>query len=798
MTAPSAQASDLAGEVAALRRRVAELERQLEGNRGTAMPDAAARHWLAWLLAEAPVIVWTIDADGTITLSEGSGLEALGLRSGELTGKNFFELYAGNETVLGPVRRALNGEELRQTLDLGDCIMAAWVAPLRDAQGRVIGASGVATDITERARAEQAVREAEERWRSILEHTPDIVYSMDRQGRLLYMNHVGSQLSLDDVVGTSGFDYVAAEHHQQVRDAIEAVFRTREPQRYEVLSLDGEGGQRWYSCRLGPVLRGGDVVAVAGAATDVTERRHAEQALRDARDGLEQRVAQRTAELRAANQALRAEIDQRIRAETRTQEQAAIVQSVLDSMADGVVVANSQGELLLINPAAATMTGLALVPGSKINDPWPIDVFRRDQQTAYPPSERPLARAIRGESVDAEEMFLRHRPPSRGVWLQVNARPLKDQQGARQGGVVVMRDVTEQKRALAALGETELRLHSILDNTPSIVYLKDAAGRYLLVNRAYEAAFGVSEEQVIGRPSEMIFPAEIVARFRENDRLVLESRMPFQFEEDVPVAGGIRTFLSVKFPVCNPQGEPFAVCGISTDITDRKDALERLRLEQEFLNQLIREHERDRQLMAYEIHDGLVQYMSGALLHLEGLAGDQAKLSSKGRDSLELAVHLIRRSIAEGRRVMSGLRPPILDEEGVVPAISYLVAEDALPGELVIGFSHRVSFDRLEPLLEGTIFRIVQEALTNVKRHSQAKRAEVKLIQCDGKLRIEVRDWGVGFNPAEISGEHFGLKGIRKRADLLGGQARIESAPGTGTHVIVDLPLQHGERGKLP
>lgn len=664
MTARSAQASDPADEVIALRRRITELEQQLESSRSSAMPDAAARDWLAWVLAEAPVIVWAIDVDGTITLSEGSGLEALGLRSGELTGKNFFEQYAGNETVLGPVRRALKGEELRQTLDLGECVMAAWVAPLRDTQGRVIGASGVATDITERARAEQAVRETEERWRSSLEHT------------------------------------------------------------------------------------------------------------------------------------LREETDQRIRAETRSQEQAAILQSVLDSMADGVVVANSRGELLLVNPAAASMTGLALAPGSKINDPWPIDVLRRDQQTPYPPGERPLARAIRGESVDAEEMFLRHKPPSRGVWLQVNARPLKDQPGARQGGVVVMRDVTEQKRALAALGETEQRLHSILDNTPSIVYLKDAAGRYLLVNRAYEEAFGVSEEQVVGRPSEMIFPAEIVARFRENDRKVLESRVPFQFEEQVPVAGALRTFLSVKFPVCNPQGEPFAVCGISTDITDRKEALERLRLEQEFLNQLIREHERDRQLMAYEIHDGLVQYMSGALLHLEGMAGDQAKLSSKGRDSLELAVHLIRRSIAEGRRVMSGLRPPILDEEGVVPAISYLVAEDASPGELVIAFSHRVTFDRLEPLLEGTIFRIVQEALTNVKRHSQAKRAEVKLIQSDGKLLIDVRDWGVGFDPADVSGEHFGLKGIRKRADLLGGHARIESTPGAGTHVIVNLPLQNGERAK--
>lgn len=794
MTASPARSTDAGDELAALRRRVAELERLVDGSRPPAAPDAIARRWLAWILAEAPVILWTIDADGTITLSEGRGLERLGYRAGELTGQNAFEIYAGNEAALGPTRKALAGQEFRGTVDLGDYVLESWISPLRDAQGQVVGVIGVATDVTERVRAEKAVREAEERWRSVLEHTPDIVFSMDRQATLLYMNHVGPQLALNDVIGTSGFDYVAPEHHQQVRDAIEAVFRTGQPQHYEVLSIDGDGGQRWYSCRLGPVRRSGEIVAVAGAATDVNERRIAEQSLREARDGLEQQIAQRTAELRAVNTALREEIDQRLRAETRSREQAAILQSVLDSMADGVVVANSQGEFLLVNPAARGMTGLALAAGGKLNDPWPIEVLRRDQQTPYPPGERPLARAIRGESVDADEMFLRHKLPSRGTWLQINARPLEDEQGRRQGGVVVMRDVTEQKRALAALGETEQRLHSILDNTPSIVYLKDAAGRYLLVNRAYETAFGVSQEQVVGRPSETIFPADVVRNFRENDRQVLERGVPFQFEELVPVAGSLRTFLSVKFPVCNPQGEPFAVCGISTDITERKEAEQRLRAEQVFLNQLIREHERDRQLMAYEIHDGLVQYMSGALLHLEGLSGEQANLSAKGRGSLELAVHLLRRSIAEGRRVMSGLRPPILDEEGVVSAISYLVAEHSTGGDLVVDFLHRVTFDRLEAMLEGTIFRIVQEALTNVRRHSRAKRAEVKLVECDGKVRIEVRDWGVGFNPDDVADDHFGLTGIRKRADLLGGQAQIISTRGEGTRVIVDLPLAGRER----
>jgi signal transduction histidine kinase len=139
---------------------------------------------------------------------------------------------------------------------------------------------------------------------------------------------------------------------------------------------------------------------------------------------------------------------------------------------------------------------------------------------------------------------------------------------------------------------------------------------------------------------------------------------------------------------------------------------------------------------------------------------------------------------------MSGLRPPILDEAGVVLAVAYLIAEQSAPGELQIELTHRVSFDRLEPLLEGTIFRIVQEALNNVKRHSRSSRAEVKLAEREGRLQIEVRDWGVGFDPEQVSKDQFGLAGIRKRAALMGGQARIETSPGQGTRVLVDLPLK--------
>ena len=329
----------------------------------------------------------------------------------------------------------------------------------------------------------------------------------------------------------------------------------------------------------------------------------------------------------------------------------------------------------------------------------------------------------------------------------------------------------------------------MLDNTPAIVSLKDTRGRYLLANRAFETSFGLTQDQIIGLTDDAIFAGETAEQFRRHDAQVLNERTAFQFEETMPRNGSLETYLSVKFPIINSQGVPHAVCGISTDITQRKQAEQRLQSEQAFLTQILRAHERDRQLMAYEIHDGLVQYISGALMHIESFGAEQGKLSAKARGALELASHLLRRSIAEGRRVMSGLRPPILDEAGIVLAIAYLVAEQTVPSELLISFSHRVSFDRLDPLLEGTIFRIVQEALTNVRRHSGAHEAEVKLVEAGGRLRLEVRDWGVGFDPDGVPDDRFGLQGIRKRADLVGGQAQIISVRREGTRVVVDLPI---------
>ena len=198
--------------------------------------------------------------------------------------------------------------------------------------------------------------------------------------------------------------------------------------------------------------------------------------------------------------------------------------------------------------------------------------------------------------------------------------------------------------------------------------------------------------------------------------------------------------------------------------------------------------ERERQLVSYEIHDGLVQYLTAGLMHLETFANVDDAADAHSLAEYETATKLIRDGLAEARRLISGLRPPILDEQGVAAALEYLVneARKDIPD---ISFANRTLFGRLAAPLEVALFRITQEALSNIRKHSGAKRAQVELLQHGDLVRLRIRDWGCGFDPAKVQEERFGLQGIRQRAHLLGTTAIIESAAGQGTIVVVDFPI---------
>jgi signal transduction histidine kinase len=218
----------------------------------------------------------------------------------------------------------------------------------------------------------------------------------------------------------------------------------------------------------------------------------------------------------------------------------------------------------------------------------------------------------------------------------------------------------------------------------------------------------------------------------------------------------------------------------------RKLAQESLEAEQRLLQDLFRAQEYERKLTAYELHDGIAQYAAGAIMHLESYV--QTHNDESTRAELEIVDHLLHKTLEESRRLINGLRPPILDERGVVAAIKHLIHEPSMAGPQIT-FDHDATFPRLAPVLEAAIFRIAQETLNNAKRHSGSPKIEVILKRNKNRIHLVVRDWGKGFTPTRISKESQGLRGIRERGRLLGGLIAIDSAPGKGTSIFVDLPF---------
>lgn len=209
----------------------------------------------------------------------------------------------------------------------------------------------------------------------------------------------------------------------------------------------------------------------------------------------------------------------------------------------------------------------------------------------------------------------------------------------------------------------------------------------------------------------------------------------------------------------------------------------------EVLHDLVNIQERDRRLVAYEIHDGLAQQLTGTLYSFQIFRELRGRSPEEAEKAFERGMELLAESLAESRRLINGLRPPILDDYGVVDAIEYLVCETGKIGGLTIEFDADFPRIRLKPNLETTLFRIAQESLTNIRKHSQSSRAEVTLRRTDDRILLTIRDWGIGFDLQQVGRDRFGLRSIRDRAALFGGRTDIRSVIGEGTEVIAELPL---------
>jgi len=491
------------------------------------------------------------------------------------------------------------------------------------------------------------------------------------------------------------------------------------------------------------------------------------------------------------------DIGERKQAEAVARQSEEQYRAIFEAATDALMLFTVQGQIVEANPAACEMLGytrkefLQLAPHQFIHAD-DLHLFDQFVETINSGEHfHCFARDIRkdGMLVDIEV---------HGSGILYHGQPHL---------LAIVRDITERKRAAdelqrahdeleqrvqsrtAELVASEQRFRQLAENIQEVFWITTPnKDEMIYVSPAYETIFGRSCQSLYDSPKsflEVIHPDD---RQRVRDELSRQAQGDYSVEYRLLRDDGtIRWIFSRAFPVRNPQGEVYRIAGLAEDITSRKEAEGRLRSEERVLRNLLNLQERERKLLAYEIHDGFVQDVVGSQMIVEAVRYRLLRDGSPDGEKLVEAGESLQRAINEGRRMISELRPLVIDERGIVEAIQFVVQESRRQG-LEIQFRSDPDFPRPTPLLEGTLFRIVQEAVNNIHRHSHASRATIRLRQRDGWIRVEIADTGVGFDPAKVPHTRFGLDGIRKRAQLFGGAAEIHSAPGKGTRVVVDLP----------
>lgn len=612
-----------------------------------------------------------------------------------------------------------------------------------------------------------AARNEAENWRRFVESLPNYVSIFDPQGRFVYINRIDPEYEGPDYIGVSLAEVIDEKYW---RPAFDEALATGGPTHYD--SFDA-AREHWYRCSVARVVLDDGRVMLAVISSNIDQLKRTEQELHDTRE-------------------------------------------LWDSL-----VANSPDNILLMEPDSRVLFINKCVPGYTPEDV----VGQLGIDFIEPPYRQRLSDSIAAAAATGKPHFFEFQDVRAKLWWHVTLVPVRD---SRRGDLVlaISQDVTQRKASEEevrrardelelrvaqrtaeldqanqqlrddirirqtverALRESEERFRIIADTVPvAIVITRLLDGSIVYVNQRLAELFEVEAAQLLKRRSVdfYVYPGE---RDKLMQRLKA-SQKALDLELWLQSPGGKRLLVNGNYQSMVFDGEACVLTGF-IDVTKRRETEQALLSERRFLNRLLELHDRDRQLISYEIHDGIVQDMTAAVMFLEASRPVEPGAPQPGDEAFANGLRLLRGSIDEARRLINGLRPPVLEDDGVVAAIGVLVDEIKRDANIEIEVAIDVRFQRLAPALEMAIYRIVQEGLNNVWHHSRSPKARVELVQRDDTVDIRVIDWGIGFDPAKVAKRRYGLMGMRERARLLKGRALVHSAPGQGTTLEIELPL---------
>jgi PAS domain S-box-containing protein len=640
----------------------------------------------------APVGYFTFDRRGRILEVNLTGASLLGVKRSFLMNKPFSDLVMpGFRNLFHSHQDSVFEKAAQETCELklrkkdGTSFYASLLCiPVQGRGGNFTEYRCAITDITERKRAEEAVKASEGRAReqsarlqAVLDAAPAIIWvAHDRGCRLITGNraaYIFLRMPEGANVSKSGPEAERLVHYRIFRDGVELapeqmpvqrVAASGQPLRdYGVEFVFDDGTVRSLLGNVAPVLdHAGQTQGAIAAFMDITELKQMEEEIRKSRDELERRVRERTAELTEANEALKKEIAERRRAERELKSASLYARSLIEASLDPLVTINAGGKITDVNRAMEIVTG---VSREKLIGSDFFDYF------------------------------------------------------------------TEPDRARAGYEE---------------VFLRGAIRDYLLAIR-----------HTSGLVTEVLYNATVYK---------------------------------------NEAGEVQGVFAAARDITERKQSEEALRRSEEKMRQLytqlVAAQENERKRVARELHDGLQQLLAGIKFKVENFVQTIRNSGIKAETKpLEAVIPVIQESVREIRRIQMNLRPAILDDLGILATISWFCREfEASRQGIQIKKQIDVQEDEIPEPLKMAIYRIMQEGLTNITKHSGASLVHLSFRKTDGRIELSIQDNGQGFDlqeahSSEDSRRGLGLVSMRERAEHSGGSFSIESAKGKGTRIEV-------------
>jgi len=730
-----------------------------------------------------------IDAQWRYTYVNSAAERLLGRSRNDLLGRSIWELFLAesesNSMLYQEFHRVVNEqvsvkfEEFSPSLQMYVEVSAYPAAE---------GLTAYWSDISDRKRTEEELRQKNAILNLINESAPTPIFVKDREGRIIYANPATLEAlgkTADQVIGRRDRDLYPIAELGAIVSANDQ--RIMESGQTEVVEESPDGIRTFLGMKAPYRNEAGEVIGLIGICNDITNRKLAEVAL---------------------------------------QEQTKLLQVIIDSIGDGLILANQQGEFVLFNQAAVGIFGQ--LTNEKSHQEWSstYGLFLADQKTLFPDNELPLARAIKGEYVNDVEVFVR-RENSEDRWVSISGYPVIDTSNEIQGGVVVCRDITERKQSESALLESEARFRNMANNAPFMVWVTDSTGYCNFLSESWYEFTGQTQETGLGFGWVNAVHPEDREQAKNTFLTANERQEPFRVEYRVGRKDGRYSWaIDAAAPRLSESGQFEGYIGSVIDITERKQVeIERdmvLQLEQTARAEAERANRIKDEFLAVLSHE-LRSPLNPILGWSQLLVGGKLSANQSAKAFL---------TIERNARLQSQLIEDLLDVSRILQGKLRLTVAPVNVATIILSALETVQLAaeakqiQIKTILNpdvgqvvgdtGRLQQIVWNLLSNaVKFTPEGGGVEVRLTQIDRQVQIQVIDTGKGILPDFLPYvfEHFrqedgattrkfgglglGLAIVRQLIELHGGTVFAESpGEGLGATFTVRLPLLNDDSSR--